>query len=193
MIEILVITICAYLLGSIPSGYLLTKIILKKDIRNIGSGNIGATNVLRTGNKYIGYTTLFFDIIKAVLPITIINIYYKEYLFLAAFCIFIGHVFPVWLKFRGGKGIATYIGILFCINYFLGFLFVGTWFIFFLIFKYSSLSSLVASFLLPIYYYLLVDKNNFYFFIIMFILIFYTHRGNIKRLINNTETKSKIY
>ena len=173
-------------------GFLLTKIILKKDIREIGSGNIGATNVLRTGNKIIGYSTLILDILKAVIPILFIKMQFPEFIFISSLAVFLGHVFPIWLKFNGGKGVATYVGILFCINYILGFFFIATWLVVFFISKYSSLSSLLASLIIPIYYFF-IDAENYYFFIIMFILIFYTHRENIKRLKNNTESKTKIY
>ncbi len=107
--------------------------------------------------------------------------------------VFLGHLFPIWLNFKGGKGVATYIGILFCINYILGLIFITTWLIIFLISKYSSLSSLMASFIIPIYHFFIIENGNYYFFIILFILIFYTHRENIKRLKNNTESKTKIY
>ena len=193
MIEIFLISVFSYLIGSIPFGYILTKIFLNKDIRTIGSGNIGATNVLRTGNKNIGYATLILDLAKAIIPMLIINIQFQEYIYLGSLCIFIGHVFPIWLKFRGGKGVAVYIGILFCINFYLGIVFICTWFLTFLIFKYSSLSSIISSLSIPIINYVLIDKGNFYFYIIMFVLIFFTHRENIKRLINNKENKSKIY
>ncbi len=183
----------SYLIGSIPFGYILTKIFLKKDIRNIGSGNIGATNVLRTGNKFIGYSTLVLDVLKAVIPVLIIKFNNVEFVYVSSLCVFIGHVFPVWLKFKGGKGVATYLGIIFCLNFILGIIFIFTWFLIFLLSKYSSLSSLTASFVVPVYYYFFVDIQNYYFFIIIFILIFYTHRENIKRLINNTESKTKIY
>ena len=103
--DILIVGIICYLIGSIPFGYILTKIFLKKDIRDIGSGNIGATNALRTGNKTIGYATLFFDIIKAVIPIIYIKLNFTELLYIASLCIFLGHVFPIWLKFKGGKGV----------------------------------------------------------------------------------------
>ena len=188
-----IIIVLSYLIGSIPFGFLLTKVFLKKDIREIGSGNIGATNVLRTGNKLIGYGTLILDIFKAVIPVLIIKYQYPEFLFLSSLSIFLGHVFPIWLKFKGGKGVATYLGILFCINYILGFVFIISWFLIFLISKYSSLSSLIASLTIPIYHFFIIDNENYYFFIILFILIFYTHRKNIKRLINNTESKTKIY
>ena len=190
--EISLIILISYLLGSIPFGFLLTKIILKKDIREIGSGNIGATNVLRTGNKIIGYSTIILDILKAVIPILFIKIQFPEFIFISSLAVFLGHVFPIWLKFNGGKGVATYVGILFCINYILGFFFIATWLVVFFISKYSSLSSLLASLIIPIYYFF-IDTENYYFFIIMFILIFYTHRENIKRLKNNTESKTKIY
>ena len=190
--EIFLIILVSYLLGSIPFGFLLTKIFLKKDIRKIGSGNIGATNALRTGNKAIGYSTLLLDILKAIIPILFIKIQYPEFVFISSLAVFLGHVFPIWLKFNGGKGVATYLGILFCINYILGFIFIVTWLIVFLVSKYSSLSSLLASLIIPIYYFYINDES-YYFFIIMFILIFYTHRENIKRLKNNTESKTKIY
>jgi len=191
--EIGLITIISYLLGSIPFGFLLTKIFLKKDIRKIGSGNIGATNALRTGNKVIGYSTLILDILKAVIPILVVKIYFAEFIFISSLSVFLGHVFPIWLKFNGGKGVATYVGILFCINYILGLCFIISWAVVFLISKYSSLSSVLASLLIPVYHYFFIDSVNYYFFIIMFILIFYTHKENIKRLKNNTESKTKIY
>ena len=191
--ELLFISFFCYLLGSIPFGYILTKIILKKDIREIGSGNIGATNALRTGNKLIGYSTLIFDILKAVMPLLYLKFYYLDYIYLGSLCAFIGHVFPVWLKFKGGKGVATYLGILFCINYLLGLVFITIWIIIFLIFKYSSLSSILATLSIPIFHFFYLNNDNYYFFIILFILIFYTHRQNVKRLINNTESKTKIY
>ena len=191
--EIGLIAIISYLLGSIPFGFLLTKIFLKKDIRKIGSGNIGATNALRAGNKVIGYSTLILDILKAVIPILVVKIYFAEFIFISSLSVFLGHVFPIWLKFNGGKGVATYVGILFCINYILGLCFIISWAVVFLISKYSSLSSLLASLLIPVYHYFFIDSVNYYFFIIMFILIFYTHKENIKRLKNNTESKTKIY
>jgi len=190
--EILVVSILAYLIGSIPFGFILTKIFLKKNIRDIGSGNIGATNVLRTGNKSLGYGTLFLDIIKAVIPVIYVKLNYPDYIFIASLCAFLGHVFPIWLKFKGGKGVATYIGILFSINLTIGFVFIGVWFFVFLISKYSSLSSLIGSLSVPIYLFFFTSQN-LVFFLIMFILIFYTHRENVKRLKNKEENKTKIY
>ena len=190
--EFLTIGIISYLMGSIPFGFILTKIFLKKDIREIGSGNIGATNALRTGNKYIGYTTLILDVIKAVIPVIFVKFNYPELIYIASLCAFLGHVFPVWLKFKGGKGVATYVGILFAINIFLGFIFCGSWLIIFLLTRYSSLSSLIGSLAIPVYIFF-YEGISATFFGIMFILIFYTHRENIKRLKNKEESKTKIY
>ena len=191
--ELFIIIFCSYLIGSIPFGFLLTKFFLKKDIRDIGSGNIGATNALRTGNKAIGYSTLSLDILKAVLPVIFIKFNYPDYIYLSSLCVFIGHVFPLWLKFKGGKGVATYVGILFCIDLMFGLIFIFTWLIIYLIFKYSSLSSLIASLSIPAYLLLFLNGKNIFFFLIMFVLIFFTHRKNIKRLINKEESKTKIY
>ena len=191
--EIFVIIAISYAFGSIPFGYLITKFFLKKDIRKIGSGNIGATNVLRTGNRIIGYSTLLLDVFKAILPLIIIKIYMYEYLFIASLSVFLGHVFPIWLKFKGGKGVATYVGILCCINLYLGIGFGFFWIITLIIFKYSSLSSLVASLSIPFIDYFILKNELISFYIIMFVLIFYTHRENIKRLVNKEESKTKIY
>jgi len=183
----------SYLIGSIPFGFLLTKIFLGKDIREIGSGNIGATNALRTGNKLIGYSTLILDIAKAVILLLIIKFNFSEYLFTSSIAVFLGHVFPIWLKFKGGKGVATYVGILFCVNIYLAVIFIIVWFVVFIVSKYSSLASMVASLLVPLSSYFFIDDINYYFYIILFLLILITHRENIKRLKNNTESKTKIY
>ena len=190
--EYLIIALASYLLGSIPFGFILTKIFLKKDIRDIGSGNIGATNALRTGNKLLGYGTLILDISKAVLPVLYVKFNYPEYIFITSLCTFLGHVFPIWLKFKGGKGVATYVGILFSINLILGLIFVVSWAFTFLLSKYSSLSSLIASLIIPVYL-IIFENYNSIFFIIMFVLIFYTHKENVKRLKNKEESKTKIY
>ena len=180
-------------MGSIPFGFILTKIFLKKDIREIGSGNIGATNALRTGNKILGYSTLILDILKAIIPVLYIKFYFSEFIYISSLCVFLGHVFPIWLKFRGGKGVATYVGILFVIDIYLGLLFTFVWFLIFIISKFSSLSSLIGSISIPIYFLFLSQFNDVLFFSIMFVLIFFTHRENIKRLKNKEETKTKIY
>ena len=191
--EFLIIVFGSYLLGSIPFGFILTKIFLKKDIRNIGSGNIGATNALRAGNKLLGCTTLILDVAKAVLPVIYVKFNYPDYIFITSLCVFLGHVFPIWLKFKGGKGVATYVGILFSINILLGVVFVASWGLVFLIFKYSSLSSIIGALSIPVYLLITNETNSVVFFTIMFVLIFFTHRENIKRLKNKEESKTKIY
>ena len=191
--EYFTIGIISYLMGSIPFGLILTRVFLKKDIRDIGSGNIGATNALRTGNKLIGFTTLILDISKAIIPVIYVKINFPELIFIASLCAFLGHVFPIWLKFKGGKGVATYVGILFSINILLGTIFIISWIVIFLLTKYSSLSSIIGAISIPLYLLLTGQSNNVIFFIIMFVLIFFTHRENIKRLKNKEESKTKIY
>ena len=191
--DTIIICLISYLMGSIPFGFILTKIFLKKDIREIGSGNIGATNALRTGNKVLGYSTLILDILKAIIPVLYIKFYFSEFIYISSLCVFLGHVFPIWLKFHGGKGVATYVGILFVIDIYLGLLFTFVWFFIFIISKFSSLSSLIGSISIPIYFLFLSQFNDVLFFSIMFVLIFFTHRENIKRLKNKEETKTKIY
>ena len=180
-------------MGSIPFGLILTKIFLNKDIREIGSGNIGATNALRTGNKLIGYSTLILDIVKAIIPVIFVKINYPDLIYIASLCAFLGHVFPIWLKFKGGKGVATYVGILFSINFLLGIIFATSWGIIFLMFRYSSLSSIIGSISIPIYILITDQISNAIFFRLMFVLVFFTHRENIKRLKNKEESKTKIY
>jgi len=191
--DIIIICLISYLMGSIPFGFILTKIFLKKDIREIGSGNIGATNALRTGNKVLGYSTLVLDILKAIIPVLYVKFYFSEFIYISSLCVFLGHVFPIWLRFHGGKGVATYVGILFVIDIYLGLLFTLVWFFIFIISKFSSLSSLIGSISIPIYFLFLSQFNDVLFFSIMFVLIFFTHRENIKRLKNKEETKTKIY
>ena len=191
--ELFIISLVSYLIGSMPFGFLITKIFLNKDIRNIGSGNIGATNALRTGNKKIGFSTLILDILKAAITIIFVKFNYSEFIFISSLCVFLGHVFPIWLKFKGGKGVATYVGILFSINLTYGLIFITIWLIVFFIFKYSSLSSMIASLSIPLYLFIFLNSLNLFFFLIMLILIFFTHRENIKRLINKEESKTKIY
>ena len=186
-----------YTLGSIPFALLITKIFGYGDIRNIGSGNVGATNVLRTGNKYLAFIVLLLDVMKGFIPFLITSLYFNEMSLLSNifFCQFaiIGHMFPIWLKFKGGKGVATYIGFLFGINPSLALLFIISWLITAFITKYSSLSSLISSLLIPIYFILL--DFNFYitvFLIYLAIIIMLKHLENIKRLLNKTENKIKL-
>ena len=191
--DIIIICLISYLMGSIPFGFILTKIFLKRDIREIGSGNIGATNALRTGNEILGYSTLVLDILKAITTVLFVKFNFPDFIYISSLCVFLGHVFPIWLKFHGGKGVATYVGILFVIDIYLGLLFAFVWFFIFIISKFSSLSSLIGSISIPIYFLFLSQFNDVLFFSIMFVLIFFTHRENIKRLKNKEETKTKIY
>jgi len=140
----------------------------------------------------IGYSTLFLDIIKAILPVLYIKINHHDLVYISALSVFLGHVFPLWLKFKGGKGVATFVGIIFSINIYYVLIFGITWILIFLISKYSSLASLIATLSIPIYLFF-TNGNQVIFFGIMFILIFYTHRENIKRLKNKEEIKTKIY
>ena len=143
--DIIIVILFSYLSGSIPFGLILTKIFGDQDIRNIGSGNIGATNVLRTGNKFLAALTLVLDILKGYIPVIIAQQYFPGLIQLSCLLAFLGHVFPVWLKFKGGKGVATYLGILLALSIQLGLLFMFTWLTVSLIFKYSSVSSMFAS------------------------------------------------
>ncbi|MDC6448252.1 glycerol-3-phosphate 1-O-acyltransferase PlsY [Alphaproteobacteria bacterium] len=192
----LVLIILFYLLGSLPFALILTKVFGYGDIRNIGSGNVGATNVLRTGNKFLAFIVLCFDILKGLTPFIILNLYFNEIdilfkIFICHFAI-LGHIFPIWLKFKGGKGVATYIGFLFGLNLYIGFSFLFIWLIMALFSKYSSLSSLIASLMVSIIIFL-IETNDYIsvFLFYLFLVITLKHLENIKRLINRTENKIK--
>ena len=188
-INLIIVTVYSYFLGSIPFGFILTKIFLKQDIRETGSGNIGATNVLRTGNKFLAILTLVLDFLKGYMTIIITLKYFNELILLSALICLLGHIFSIWLKFKGGKGVATYLGILLAlsVNYFL--IFIIVWVSILLIFRYSSLSSILATFGIFIYEYFFLENNILSFLFISFIIILYAHRSNILKLINKTETK----
>ena len=188
-INLIIVTVYSYFLGSIPFGFILTKIFLKQDIRETGSGNIGATNVLRTGNKFLAILTLVLDFLKGYMTIIITLKYFNDLILLSALICLLGHIFSIWLKFKGGKGVATYLGILLAlsVNYFL--IFIIVWVSILLIFKYSSLSSILAAFGIFIYEYFFLENNILSFLFISFIIILYAHRSNILKLISKTETK----
>ena len=209
--DILIVILFSYLSGSIPFGLILTKIFRGQDIRNIGSGNIGATNVLRTGNKFLAALTLVLDILKGYIPVIIAHQYFPGLIQLSCLLAFLGHIFPVWLKFKGGKGVATYLGILLALSIQLGLLFMFTWLVVSLIFKYSSVSSMFASLTVfvihtmreiaePIFKRMSdqtfknyeIDASLSLILFIFFILIIFTHRKNISNLKNKTEHKIKI-
>ncbi len=188
-INLIIVTVYSYFLGSIPFGFILTKIFLKQDIRETGSGNIGATNVLRTGNKFLAILTLVLDFLKGYVTIIVTLKYFNDLILLSALICLLGHIFSIWLKFKGGKGVATYLGILLAlsVNYFL--IFIIVWVSILLIFKYSSLSSILATFGIFIYEYFFLENNILLFLFISSIIILYAHRSNILKLINKTETK----
>ena len=188
-INLIIVTVYSYFLGSIPFGFILTKIFLKQDIRETGSGNIGATNVLRTGNKFLAILTLVLDFLKGYITIIITLKYFNDLILLSALICLLGHIFSIWLKFKGGKGVATYLGILLVLstNYFL--IFIIVWISILLILRYSSLSSILATFSIFIYEYFFLENNILSFLFISFIIILYAHRSNILKLINKTETK----
>ncbi len=202
--EYIIVIFFSYLCGSIPYGLLLTKIFVNTDVRKIGSGNIGATNVLRSGNRILALITLILDALKGYVPVLISINFYPEQVQIAALMVFLGHIFPVWLKFKGGKGVATYLGVLFAMALPSSFLFIFTWITVLLIFRYPSVSSMFGALtvlvvniikdntiiainenLLPTY------DINFILFV-FFILIIFTHRNNISNLKNKLETKIKI-
>ena len=188
-INLIIVTVYSYFLGSIPYGFILTKIFLKQDIRETGSGNIGATNVLRTGNKFLAILTLVLDFLKGYMTIIITLKYFNDLILLSALICLLGHIFSIWLKFKGGKGVATYLGILLAlsVNYFL--IFIIVWVSILFILRYSSLSSILATFGIFIYEYFFLENNILSFLFISFIIILYAHRSNILKLISKTETK----
>ena len=202
--EILLVIFFSYFSGSIPFGLILTKIFSDQDVRKIGSGNIGATNVLRTGNRFLALSTLILDVLKGYVPVVITQQFFPEQLQISALTVFLGHVFPIWLKFKGGKGVATYLGILLALSYGLGILFIFTWVTVSLIFKYSSLSSMFSTLtvlMVTIFRDNLIkslDSGYIYdadiklILLIFLILIIFTHRKNISNLKNKTEKKIKL-
>ena len=202
--DIFLVSLLSYLSGSIPFGFLVTKIFGKIDVRNIGSGNIGATNVLRTGNKFLAGVTLVLDILKGYIPVFISAKYFPELIELSCILAFLGHLFPIWLKFKGGKGVATFVGILAALSLQLFFLFAFTWLVISLIFKYSSVSSLFASMTVFVVNFIketFINSTEFLsttgivnskILFIFLILIIFTHRKNISNLKNKNEKKIRI-
>ena len=187
----LIVSIFSYILGSIPFGLLISIIFGLGDIRNFGSGNIGATNVLRTGNKVAAALTLFFDICKGSLALIITKTFYTDLIFLSFIAVYLGHIFPIWLKFKGGKGVATFIGGLIVINYKVCIIYLLSWALITKIFKISSLSALMAFFIIFIYSIIFEQKDFIILMSFFFVINFFTHRQNIIRLIKGEETKIK--
>ena len=190
--NLILIATYSYLLGSIPSGLILIKIFLKKDIRKLGSGNIGTTNVLRTGKKSLAVATLFFDLLKGYMSVYITYLYFDNFYSFSALLCFVGHVFPVWLKFKGGKGVATYLGVILAFSYEFFFIFGISWIILSIFFRFASLSSMLSTLIVFLYAYLF-DNNYFSIILfIFFIMILYTHKENIVRLKDSKENKIKL-
>lgn len=178
-----------YLCGSIPFGLLLTQAAGLGDVRKIGSGNIGATNVLRTGSKGLAAATLLLDALKGTLPALLAARYGAEAGAIAGAGALLGHVFPVWLGFKGGKGVATYIGVLAALAWQVALVFTAVWLVMAAIFRYSSLAALVACTVVPVALYVRDLPQFALAFLLMSLLVFYKHRANIERLLAGTESK----
>lgn len=178
-----------YLLGSIPFGFLLTRAAGGPDIRAIGSGNIGATNVLRTGNKALAAATLLCDMLKGTLAVLAASRYGADPALAAALGAFLGHLFPVWLKFKGGKGVATYIGLLIGLHWPVALFFCAVWLAVAAAVRYSSLAALIASALTPLAIWYFGLPKVAALFLLLTVLLWVMHRANIERLLNGTEGK----
>ena len=188
--EVILVISLSYIIGSIPSGIIFAKIFRLKDLRTIGSGNTGSTNVLRTGSYTAAALTLVLDFGKACLAIYLSQIVNEKLILISSLAILIGHIFPLWLKFKGGKGFACYLGIILMINFYL-FIFISLiWLITFFAKRVSSLSALLSCLscvLISIIYF----NSNILLVVLLTLLIFVTHLENMKRLINGTESKIK--
>ena len=188
--EIVLVILLSYFLGSIPSGVIFAKIFNLEDLRTIGSGNTGTTNVLRTGNYTAAALTLIFDFGKACLTIYLTLLFNDDLVFISSVAVLMGHIFPVWLRFKGGKGFASYLGIISMVNIYLFLLISLVWLI---VFFYKKISSLAALFscLSCILLSIIIFKSNVTLIIVLTIIIILTHRENIKRLIGGNETEIK--
>ena len=191
-INLIIVAVYSYFLGSIPFGLVLTKIFLKKDIRNIGSGNIGTTNVLRTGKKSLAIATLVLDLLKGYFSVIVTLTYFENLTSYSALICLIGHIFPIWLKFKGGKGVAAYLGVILALSYKFFLVFGVSWLILSFLFRFASLSSITSSLIIFIYAYFFNDNNYSLILFIFFVIIIYTHRENIVRLKNSKENKIKL-
>jgi len=179
-----------YLLGSIPFGLLLTRAAGLGDVRKIGSGNIGATNVLRTGNKGLAAATLLLDALKGTAAVLIAGLWAPELGLLAGLGAFLGHIFPVWLGFRGGKGVATYLGVLAAFSWQVALIFAAIWLLVALATRYSSLSALLATVAAPLaMWFVYASGERAALLALMTLLVFLKHRANISRLLAGTESR----
>ncbi len=187
---VLAYLVLGYFFGSVPFGLLLTRAAGMGDVRSIGSGSIGATNVLRTGSKKLAFATLLADLLKGAIPV-LVALYFANQIdaMAAGFGAFIGHIFPIWLRFKGGKGVATYLGVLFGIFWPVALVFAVTWLTTAYVKKISSLSALVACVCVAIAGYFLSGITMFIFLALLAAIIYWAHRENIARLLNGTESK----
>ena len=186
---LIVALVFGYLLGSIPFGLIITRLAGKGDVRKIGSGNIGATNVLRTGRKGLAALTLLLDALKGTAAVLLAALYGSDYGLVAGFGAFLGHLFPVWLGFKGGKGVATYLGILIAAAWQGALVFAAVWLTVAYATRYSSLAALVAAVCVPLALYLLGLTGPAQLFTVLSLLVFLRHRANIVRLIQGRESR----
>ena len=189
--EIFIVSFYSYILGSIPFGLIYTRIAGLGDVRKIGSGNIGATNVLRTGNKKLAVFTLLSDVAKGSIAVLITEKFYSEFILMSFLIVYLGHIFPVWLKFKGGKGVATFIGGILVVNYMLCIIFLITWAAVVKVFKISSLSAIVAFVATLLATFILYERNLSLLMFFFTIFSIYTHKDNVKRIISGEESKIK--
>ena len=187
--ETIVALVCGYLLGSVPFGLLVTRMAGLGDVRKIGSGNIGATNVLRTGNKGLAALTLLLDALKGTVAVSVASRWGLEPALAAGLAAFLGHLFPVWLRFKGGKGVATYLGVLIAFAWKGALVFAAVWIAVAVVSRYSSMSALVAAIASPIALYLFGLPTHAMILAAMSIIVFIKHRPNIERLLARTESK----
>ena len=191
-LNLIIVALYSYFLGSIPFGLLLTKIFLQKDIRKVGSGNIGTTNVLRTGNKSLAVVTLALDLLKGYVSVYITLSYYESFVSYSALLCFVGHIFPIWLKFKGGKGVATYLGVILALSHNFFIIFGICWLLSSLLFRLASLSSMISSIIVFLFAFFFENNNYSLLLFIFFVIILYTHKENIVRLKNSKENKIKL-
>ena len=189
VLQILAALVFGYLLGSIPFGLVITRAAGLGDVRRIGSGNIGATNVLRTGNKKLAAATLLLDALKGTVAVLIAGWFRADLALYAGLAAFIGHIYPAWLNFKGGKGVATYFGVLVGVHWPAALAFAAVWLGVAFLTRFSSLAALTAALVVPVFLYFLGHSDMALLFVVMTAIVYYTHRANIARLMAGTESR----